>query len=69
MSKIYDSQFANVADYDCFIQVHFRDVAQFVALKSDPEYKKAIFADHEKFADTKRSKLDLGSPNTAYCDH
>ncbi|PMD17253.1 hypothetical protein NA56DRAFT_691909 [Hyaloscypha hepaticicola] len=60
MGKLFDLQFANVADYDCIVQIQFRDVEQFVALKSDPEYKKTIFADHEKFADTKRSKMTIG---------
>lgn len=66
MGKMFDSQFANVADYDCIVQIQFRDIEQFIALKSDPEYKQTIFADHEKFADTKRSKWDLGSPITAW---
>jgi hypothetical protein len=56
MGKIFDAQFANVADYDCIVQIQFRDVEQFTALKSDPEYRQTIFADHEKFADTKRTK-------------
>lgn len=56
MGKIYGSQFANVADYDCIVQIQFRDVEQFVALKSDLEYQQTIFADHKNFADTKRSK-------------
>lgn len=56
MSKLFDAQFANVADYDCIVQIQFRDIEQFIALKADPEYKKALFADHEKFADTKRTR-------------
>ncbi|KAI3318672.1 EthD domain-containing protein [Xylariaceae sp. AK1471] len=60
MSKIFDSQFANVADYDCIVQIQFRDVEQFIALKEDPEYKRLVFADHENFADTKRTKMTIG---------
>ncbi|KAI0430877.1 EthD domain-containing protein [Xylaria sp. FL1042] len=60
MSKIFDAQFANVADYDCIVQIQFRDIEQFIALKADPEYKKALFADHEKFADTKRTRMTIG---------
>ncbi|KAI1363171.1 EthD domain-containing protein [Xylaria arbuscula] len=60
MSKIFDAQFANVADYDCIVQIQFRDIEQFIALKSDPEYKRALFADHEKFADTKRTRMTIG---------
>ncbi|KAK3386513.1 EthD domain-containing protein [Podospora didyma] len=59
MALIAGPQFSNVADYDCIVQIQFRDVDQFVALKSDPEYKK-IFHDHEKFADTTRSKMTIG---------
>ncbi|KAK1751944.1 EthD domain-containing protein [Echria macrotheca] len=60
MGNIFDAQFANVADYDCIVQIRFRRVEQFMALKDDPEYKRAIMADHEKFADTKNSKMTIG---------
>ncbi|KAI1293161.1 EthD domain-containing protein [Xylaria venustula] len=60
MSKIFDAQFANIADYDCIVQIQFRDIEQFIALKADPEYKKALFADHENFADTKRTRMTIG---------
>ncbi|KAI0517870.1 EthD domain-containing protein [Xylaria bambusicola] len=60
MNKIFDAQFANVADYDCIVQIQFRDIDQFIALKADPEYKRALFADHEKFADTKRTRMTIG---------
>ncbi|KAI0856136.1 EthD domain-containing protein [Xylaria cubensis] len=60
MSKIFDSQFSNVADYDCIVQIQFRDIEEFIALKADPEYKKALFADHENFADTKKTKMTIG---------
>ncbi|RJE19623.1 hypothetical protein PHISCL_08041 [Aspergillus sclerotialis] len=56
MGEIFDAQFANIADYDCIIQIQFRDVQQFVQLKEDPEYQKIIAPDHERFADTKRTK-------------
>lgn len=56
MGEIFDAQFANVVDYDCIVQIRFRNIEQFVALKSDPEYKRVLVADHEKFADTKGSK-------------
>ncbi|KAI0837699.1 EthD domain-containing protein [Hypoxylon sp. FL0890] len=60
MSKVADIQFANVADYDCIVQVCFRDIEQAVALKADPEYQKVLFADHDKFADTKKTKMTIG---------
>lgn len=56
MKEIFDEQFANVADYDCIVQIQFRDIQQFVSLKADPDYIKAIASDHEQFADTKRTK-------------
>ncbi|XHG02044.1 hypothetical protein AWENTII_005407 [Aspergillus wentii] len=56
MEEIFDEQFANVTDYDCIVQIQFRDIQQFVSLKADPDYIKAIAPDHEQFADTKRTK-------------
>jgi hypothetical protein len=59
MSKIVDPQFANIADYDCIIQIVFRDIDDFVRLKQDPEYQRLVAPDHENFADTKRSRYLL----------
>ncbi|RMJ24402.1 hypothetical protein PHISP_04740 [Aspergillus sp. HF37] len=56
MSKIVDPQFANIADYDCIVQIVFRHVDDFVRLKQDPEYQRLVAPDHENFADTKRSR-------------
>ena len=56
MSQIYDPQFANIADFDCFVQIQFRDIDEFVKMKADPFFKARITPDHENFADTKRSK-------------
>jgi EthD domain len=55
MGKLFDPQFANIADYDCIVQIQFKDVEDFVKLKADPLYREAIMQDHERFADTKRS--------------
>jgi hypothetical protein len=55
MGKIFDPQFSKVAAYDCIVQIHFRQVEQFMALKADPEYRK-VFPDHENFADTKNTR-------------
>ncbi|RJE23788.1 hypothetical protein PHISCL_03873 [Aspergillus sclerotialis] len=60
MSKIIDPQFANIADYDCIVQIVFRDIEDFLAMKADPEYQRLVVPDHEKFADTKRSKMTIG---------
>ncbi|EON65342.1 hypothetical protein W97_04580 [Coniosporium apollinis CBS 100218] len=56
MAKLYDPQFANVADYDAIVQIVFKDVDDFVRMKADPHFMKSVTPDHEKFADTKRSK-------------
>ncbi|KAL6168509.1 hypothetical protein ACJQWK_06144 [Exserohilum turcicum] len=56
MSQLYDHQMANVADYDCFSQVVFESLEHYKNLKEDPWYKSRLFGDHEKFADTNRSK-------------
>ncbi|GAB7355308.1 hypothetical protein MBLNU459_g5842t1 [Dothideomycetes sp. NU459] len=60
MDKIFDPQFANVADYDCIIQATFDNVDDFVKFKADPEFLEKIAPDHENFADTKRSRMTIG---------
>ncbi|KAF2686476.1 hypothetical protein K458DRAFT_334211 [Lentithecium fluviatile CBS 122367] len=60
MEKLFDPQFANVADYDCIVQATFPDVDCFVRMKADPEYIAKCIPDHENFADTKRSKMTIG---------
>ncbi|KAL2018467.1 hypothetical protein VTK56DRAFT_823 [Thermocarpiscus australiensis] len=60
MSKLYDSQMANLADFDCFSQVVFRSVDDYKRMKEDPWYKEHLVGDHEKFADTKRSLMTIG---------
>ena len=56
MAQLYDSQMANVADYDCFSQVVFENLESYKRMKQDPWYKEHLVGDHEKFADTKRSR-------------
>jgi hypothetical protein len=55
MSELFDSQMANVADFDCFSQVVFKSLQDYKRMKQDPWYKEHLIDDHEKFADTKRS--------------
>lgn len=55
MSHLFDRQMANVAEFDCFSQVVFKDIEQYKAMKQDPWYKEHLIGDHEKFADTKKS--------------
>lgn len=56
MGKIYDTQFANVADYDAIIRIYFNDIESFVNMKADPYFLKSVAPDHENFADTKKSR-------------
>lgn len=55
MSQLFDPQMANVADFDCFSQVIFKDIEDYKRFKQDSWYKKHLMRDHENFADTKRS--------------
>ncbi|KAI4127272.1 MAG: hypothetical protein LQ338_003276 [Usnochroma carphineum] len=56
MEKLVGPQFNATADYDCVVQCVFRDVDDFVRMKADPFYMQHIMPDHERFADTTRSK-------------
>ena len=60
MSRLFDSQMANLADYDCFSQVVFKDIESYKAMKGDEWYKQHLVGDHEKFADTRKSKMTVG---------
>ncbi|KAL9626308.1 MAG: hypothetical protein Q9204_007410, partial [Flavoplaca sp. TL-2023a] len=55
MTKIFDPQFANVSQLDCFIQAVFTSIEDIMAMKADPYFKKYITPDHENFADTRGS--------------
>lgn len=55
MTKLYDRQMSNIADYDCFSQVVFESLERYKQMKEDPWYKTHLFGDHENFADTSRS--------------
>lgn len=56
MKQLVGPQFEGSADYDCIVQCAFRDVGDFVSMKKDPLYLEQVMPDHERFADTKRSK-------------
>ncbi|KAK3618987.1 hypothetical protein LTR56_013057 [Elasticomyces elasticus] len=60
MGQLFDSQMVSVADYDCFSQVVFESLEHYKCLKADPWYKARLFGDHEKFADTERSRMTIG---------
>ena len=49
-----------VADYDCFIQMVFRDLQDYISVKNDPHYKQVVMPDHGNFADQKRTKIVTG---------
>jgi hypothetical protein len=61
MAELFDPQFANVTDYDCFSQAVFRSLEDYKRMKQDPWYKEHLIGDHENFADTKRSQYVLFS--------
>ena len=67
MSQLFGPQFANVADYDCIIQVVFRDIKDFVRMKADPFFLEKVMPDHENFADTKRSRYVPFSTSKKRC--
>ena len=56
MFELYDPQMAKVSDIDCFSQVVFEKLEDYKRMKQDPWYKEHLAGDHEKFADTKRSR-------------
>ncbi|KAL8882265.1 MAG: hypothetical protein Q9198_000711 [Flavoplaca austrocitrina] len=60
MTKIFDPQFANVSQLDCFIQAVFTSIEDIMAMKADPYFKKYITPDHENFADTRGSQMTIG---------
>jgi hypothetical protein len=56
MTRITGPQFNGGADYDCLVNIVFKDIEDFVRMKQDPYYIEKIMPDHENFADTKRSR-------------
>lgn len=60
MNRLFDHQMTNLAEYDCFSQVVFKDVDDYKRMKQDPWYKQHLVGDHEIFADTKKSRMTIG---------
>ena len=60
MGLLFDHQMMNLAGYDCFSQVVFKDIEGYRRMKEDPWYKENLVGDHEKFADTKKSAMTIG---------
>ncbi|KAL4912426.1 EthD domain-containing protein [Aspergillus aurantiobrunneus] len=61
MKQIFgDFPEGKTADYDCFIQILFRDVEDYIRAKNDPYYQQVIFPDHANFADNERTVFVTG---------
>ncbi len=61
MTQIFGDLYAgNVAEYDCIVQMVFRDVQDFINVKDDPHYKMVVLPDHGHFADVKRTSMVTG---------
>ncbi|KAL3473671.1 EthD domain-containing protein [Aspergillus californicus] len=56
------------ADYDCFIQILFRDVEDYIRAKNDPYYQEVILPDHANFADNERTVFVTGWVHTLILD-
>ena len=48
------------AEYDCFIQIMFKDVEDYIRAKEDPYYKEVIMPDHVNFADAAKTTFVTG---------
>ena len=69
MAQIFgDVPEGHIADCDCFIQIVFRDVQDYIAVKEDPHYKQVIFPDHANFADMTRTTMVTGWLETHVVD-
>ncbi|KAF7514181.1 hypothetical protein GJ744_004506 [Endocarpon pusillum] len=60
MGQLFDHQMTNLAEFDCFSQVVFKSVDDYKRMKEDPWYQQHLVGDHEKFADTKKSRMTIG---------
>ena len=49
-----------IADPDCFVQIMFRDVQDYVNVKNDPHYQQVVVPDHLNFADAERTAMITG---------
>ncbi|KAJ5196747.1 hypothetical protein N7449_007226 [Penicillium cf. viridicatum] len=58
----------HTASYDCFIQIIFKDVKDYIRVKDDPYYRDVIFPDHVNFADPARTVFVTGWVETHIAD-
>ncbi|CAM1511660.1 Fc.00g091730.m01.CDS01 [Cosmosporella sp. VM-42] len=49
-----------VDDSDCIVQIVFRSIEDYVAVKNEEKYKNLINPDHDVFADASRTKFVTG---------
>ncbi|GFF56581.1 hypothetical protein IFM46972_10554 [Aspergillus udagawae] len=57
---LHDEQFIYTADYHCVVQFILPDIECFAKMQEDPFYIENIKPDHERFADTEKSKFMVG---------
>lgn len=50
----------NVAPYDAFVQIVFRDVRDYINVKDDPHYQNVVNPDHVNFADHSNTLMSAG---------
>ncbi|EEA25242.1 conserved hypothetical protein [Talaromyces marneffei ATCC 18224] len=61
MSQIFGNfPEGQTAGYDCFIQIVFKDVQDYIRAKDDPYYKEVILPDHTHFANTEKTFFVTG---------
>ncbi|GFF74675.1 hypothetical protein IFM47457_03700 [Aspergillus lentulus] len=53
---LHDEQFIHTADYHSVVQFILPDIECFAKMQHDPFYVENIKPDHERFADTEKSK-------------
>ncbi|KAI9036624.1 uncharacterized protein KD926_001637 [Aspergillus affinis] len=49
-----------IADYDCVVQIMFRDIQDYLKARDDPFFREVIGPDHEHFSDTERTMFLTG---------
>ena len=51
---------SHYADQDAFVQIVFKDLDDYLAVKNDPHYQHVVNPDHKNFADGARTKIMTG---------
>jgi hypothetical protein len=50
----------NAAPYDAVVQMVFRDVEDYIAVKNDEHFRKVVNPDHVNFADPANTLMSVG---------